>query len=65
MINPAIQLSVVMPLYNEGSRIAASVEQTLGVLRMLGPFEIIWSTMAAPTTRARRSRGWRSDFPTR
>jgi len=30
-----------MPLYNEGPRIAASVEQTLGVLRMLGPFELI------------------------
>jgi glycosyltransferase involved in cell wall biosynthesis len=36
-----IQLSVVMPLYNEGARIAANVEQTLGALRMLGPFEII------------------------
>jgi len=30
-----------MPLYNEGERIASNVEQTLGVLRMLGPFEII------------------------
>ncbi|MCE0498260.1 MAG: glycosyltransferase [Methylacidiphilales bacterium] len=38
---PAIGLSVVMPLYNEGARITSSVEQTLGALRMLGPFEII------------------------
>jgi glycosyltransferase involved in cell wall biosynthesis len=30
-----------MPLYNEGERITPNVEQTLGVLRMLGPFEII------------------------
>ena len=33
--------SVVMPLYNEGAHITSNVEQTLGVLRMLGPFEII------------------------
>jgi glycosyltransferase involved in cell wall biosynthesis len=39
--SPPIGLSVVMPLYNEGSRIAASVDQTLPVLRMLGPFEVI------------------------
>jgi glycosyltransferase involved in cell wall biosynthesis len=38
---PEIRLSVVMPLYNEGASIAANVEQTLGALRMLGPFEII------------------------
>jgi len=38
---PEVRLSVVMPLYNEGARIAANVEQTLGALRMLGPFEII------------------------
>jgi glycosyltransferase involved in cell wall biosynthesis len=37
----ATQLSVVMPLYNEGARITSNVEQTLGALRMLGPFEII------------------------
>jgi glycosyltransferase involved in cell wall biosynthesis len=30
-----------MPLYNEGARITSNVEQTLGVLRMLGPFEVI------------------------
>jgi glycosyltransferase involved in cell wall biosynthesis len=30
-----------MPVYNEGARIASNAEQTLGVLRMLGPFEII------------------------
>lgn len=36
-----IGLSVVMPLYNEGAHITFNVEQTLGVLRMLGPFEII------------------------
>ena len=36
-----IQLSVVMPLYNEGGHIASNVEQTLGALRMLGRFEII------------------------
>jgi len=34
-------LSVVMPLYNEGARITSNVEQTLTVLRTLGPFEII------------------------
>ena len=34
-------VSVVMPLYNEGAHITSNVEQTLGVLRMLGPFEII------------------------
>jgi glycosyltransferase involved in cell wall biosynthesis len=38
---PEIRLSVVMPLYNEGARIASNVEQTLGALRMLGPFEVI------------------------
>jgi len=38
---PVISLSIVMPLYNEGARIASNVEQTLGALRMLGPFEII------------------------
>lgn len=37
----ATRLSVVMPLYNEGEHIAGNVEQTLGALRMLGPFEII------------------------
>jgi len=36
-----IRLSVVMPLYNEGPRIIPNVEQTLGVLRMLGPFEVV------------------------
>jgi glycosyltransferase involved in cell wall biosynthesis len=37
----SIALSVVMPLYNEGTRITPNVEQTLAALRMLGPFEII------------------------
>jgi glycosyltransferase involved in cell wall biosynthesis len=36
-----VRLSVVMPVYNEGARIASNVEQTLGALRMLGPFEIV------------------------
>jgi glycosyltransferase involved in cell wall biosynthesis len=36
-----VGLSVVMPLYNEGAQIAANVDQTLSVLRMLGPFEMI------------------------
>jgi glycosyltransferase involved in cell wall biosynthesis len=30
-----------MPLFNEGPRIIASVEQTMAALRMLGPFELI------------------------
>jgi glycosyltransferase involved in cell wall biosynthesis len=34
-------LSVVMPLYNEGAQITANVRQTLSVLRMLGPSELI------------------------
>jgi glycosyltransferase involved in cell wall biosynthesis len=38
---PEVRLSIVMPLYNEGARIASNVEQTLGAMRMLGPFEII------------------------
>jgi glycosyltransferase involved in cell wall biosynthesis len=36
-----VRLSVVMPLYNEGAHITSNVEQTLDVLRMLGPFEMI------------------------
>ena len=36
-----IGISVVMPLYNEGANITSNVGQTLGVLRLLGPFEII------------------------
>ena len=36
-----VGLSVVMPLYNEGTRITSNVEQTMAVLRMLGPFEMI------------------------
>ncbi len=36
-----VHLSVVMPLYNEGAHITSNVEQTLEVLRMLGPFEMI------------------------
>lgn len=39
--SPSPGLSVVMPVYNEGTRLAANVAQTLGALRMLGPFEII------------------------
>jgi glycosyltransferase involved in cell wall biosynthesis len=38
---PEVRLSVVMPLYNEGAQISSNVEQTLGALRMLGPFEIV------------------------
>jgi glycosyltransferase involved in cell wall biosynthesis len=34
-------LSVVMPLHNEGAQITSNVGQTLAVLRMLGPFEMI------------------------
>ncbi len=42
MSEPApIALSVVMPLFNEERHITSNVEQTLGVLRMLGPFEMI------------------------
>jgi glycosyltransferase involved in cell wall biosynthesis len=41
MSAPAPQLSVVMPLYNEGAHITTNVEQTLSALRILGPFEII------------------------
>jgi glycosyltransferase involved in cell wall biosynthesis len=40
-VPPPVGLSVVMPLYNEGAQIAANVEQTVSVLRMLGPFEVI------------------------
>jgi glycosyltransferase involved in cell wall biosynthesis len=38
---PSIGLSIVMPLYNEGAQITSNVEQTMDVLRMLGPFEMI------------------------
>ena len=38
---PPTSISVVMPLFNEGAQIADNVEQTLGVLRMLGPFEMV------------------------
>jgi glycosyltransferase involved in cell wall biosynthesis len=38
---PPIGLSVVMPLHNEGAWITSNVEQTMAVLRMLGPFEMI------------------------
>ena len=42
MPTPAtVDLSVVMPIYNEGAKITSNVEQTLTALRMLGPFEII------------------------
>ena len=41
MSTAAPQLSVVMPLFNEGAHITPNVEQTLSALRMLGPFEII------------------------
>jgi glycosyltransferase involved in cell wall biosynthesis len=41
MSAPAPQLSVVMPLYNEGRHITPNVEQTLSALRILAPFEII------------------------
>jgi glycosyltransferase involved in cell wall biosynthesis len=36
-----LQLSIVMPLYNEGAQITSNVEQTLESLRMLGRFEVI------------------------
>jgi glycosyltransferase involved in cell wall biosynthesis len=38
---PPVGLSVVMPLYNEGARITSNVGQTMAILRMLGPFEMI------------------------
>ena len=38
---PAPEITVVMPLYNEGAHITTNVEQTMTVLRMLGPFEMI------------------------
>ena len=38
---PELQLSVVMPVFNEAALIGVNVEQTLGALRMLGPFELI------------------------
>ena len=41
MTTPELQLSVVMPVFNEAALIAVNVEQTLGALRMLGPFELI------------------------
>lgn len=34
-------LSVVMPLFNEGEKIFSNVEQTIGVLRKMEPFELI------------------------
>ena len=40
-MNAPLGLSVVMPLHNEGVRITSNVEQTMAVLRMLGPFEMI------------------------
>ncbi len=36
-----IGISVVMPLYNEGANITSNVEQTRGVLQLLGSSEII------------------------
>jgi glycosyltransferase involved in cell wall biosynthesis len=38
---PPLGLSVVMPLHNEGSWITSNVKQTMAILRMLGPFEMI------------------------
>jgi len=35
------EISVVMPLYNEGPHITSNVGQTMDVLRLLGPFELI------------------------
>ena len=60
---PGIRLSVVMPLYNEGASIAANVEQTLGALRMLGPFEIILVNDGSTDDSARKSRGSRAKIP--
>ena len=39
--SPPLGISVVMPLYNEGAQITSNVEQTRGVLHLLGLFEII------------------------
>jgi glycosyltransferase involved in cell wall biosynthesis len=36
-----VGISVVMPLYNEGAKITANVDQTMAALRMLGPFELV------------------------
>ncbi len=40
-MSASLDLSVVMPLYNEGAHITPNVEQTLNALRMLGAFEVI------------------------
>jgi len=58
-----VALSVVMPLYNEGAQITSNVEQTLAVLRLLGPFEMILVNDGSSDNSAEKIKQLAQKFP--